>query len=168
MKKVTFSLLIIFTLVYTKIYSQDNTAKLPDGISLTFPCVPNTVVDTVNKSTSALCASGNKKYIVTVVPIPEWESNMPTLVLAEPSRRDYYTSFISKYNGKLLLDEEIKFKEFIGYDFYLSLTIEYSPIKFVKGRMIVCGMQFVFINYYYETMDDETYQAFLNSLTMEK
>ena len=82
----------------------------------------------------------------------------------ESLQKSFYDGFFGTYNGSLISDNNITYKGKKAVDFYLTIQIPGSNLKYGKGRYFIENKILYLAVYFYSDFNKNDYDKYVNSI----
>ena len=153
-------------------FSQNNwqgTYSPKGKCSISFPATPTAMPNPQTGSEMYSCLFDNSIFLFTVENSGEMvrDEGEPD-IYDESLQKSMYNGLLERYNGHFISDANIYYKGKKAVDFYLSIEIPGTQIKYVKGRYIIENKIFYVAFYFYSSFDEINFNRFVSSLEFNK
>jgi len=161
-------LTIIFLSFSVYILSQSNWQKTYTSdrkCSVSFPDKPTALSNPQTGGDVYTCIKDNSIFMFTVEDFKGRvkEQREPD-IHDEDLKKSCYDGIFAAYNGTLISDNNIIFKDKKGVDFYLTINIPGSNLKYMKGRYLLDNRIAYLAIYLYSDFNKKDFENFVNSI----
>ena len=149
-------------------FSQINWQRTytPDGkISISFPGVSTIIPNPETGTNTYTFIKDNSFFVFAVDNYANVVKDQSLDNIHDKSLKEsLYDGFFAPYGGNLISDNNIFYKGERAVDFYMSIQIPNSLIKYAKGRVLLENNLLIIAIYYYAVFNKNDFEKFINSL----
>lgn len=149
-------------------FSQSNWQKTYTSdrkCSVLFPDEPTKLSNPQTGGEVYSCVKGNSIFMFTA---EDFEGRVKEQrepdIHDDDFQKSCYAGFFATYNGKMISDNNIHFKGKKAVDFYLSIEIPGSNLKYMKGRYLLDNKILYLAIYFYAVFNKKDFENFVNSI----
>ena len=149
-------------------YSQGNwheTYTSDRKCSVLFPDEPTVLSNPQTGGEVYTCIKNNSIFMFTVEDFKgRVKDQKEPDIHDEDLKKSCYDGIFAAYNGTLISDNNIIFKDKKGVDFYLTINIPGSNLKYMKGRYLLDNSIVYLAIYGYSNFNKNDFEGFVNSI----